>query len=177
MTNKMRLCTLFFLLAAVMLIAACSDYIDSGTKYNDGDQLISEEMNEEISNYIIQKYSTIYYDSQKRFEVHKIYGTEESDDSITVYMYSYFGGFNKSTGLENQSGHSLPAVIRLQKKSDGGYSVTHYTEPKDGSLYQSSLKKMFPKKYLEIVQHDTGNINDLHQEMDIKVKQWLDAEK
>lgn len=176
MTNKMRLSTLFFLLAAVMLIAACSDYINSGTKYNDGDQLISEEMNEEISNYIIQKYSTVYIDTEKRFEVHKVYGTEQTNDSITVYMYSYFGGFNKSTGLKNQAGHSLPAVIRLQKKSDG-YSVTRYMEPKDGSLYQSSLKKMFPKKYLEIAQRDTGNINDLHQEMDSKVKQWLDAEK
>ncbi|WP_121662198.1 hypothetical protein [Metabacillus litoralis] len=64
-------------------------------------------------------------------------------------MWSFYAGFNKSTGIEEQSGHSLPAVIQLSKKEEN-YSVIEYIEPQDGSLYQSSLEKMFPKKILKI---------------------------
>ncbi len=139
----------------------------------DGDQHITEEMNNVISDYIVQKYSTIYSGTEKQFEVHKIYGTSKSNSVISVYMWSYYGGFNKSSGIESQSGHSLPAVIRLSKIK-GNYSVTEYIEPQDGSLYQSSLKKMFPKRYLKLAQQDSGNIQDLQIEMDKKVKSWLE---
>jgi hypothetical protein len=89
-------------------------------------------------------------------------------------MHSYLGGFNKSTGLENHAGHSLPAVIRLQKKSTE-YSVIDYTEPKDGNLYQSSLKKMFPERYLKMAQQDVGNMVELQKEINKKVKRWLEV--
>lgn len=162
--------SILFLLCAGFILVACSDNLQ------DGDKQITEEMDEVISNYIIQKYSSSYYDTEKQFEVHKVYGRSESGGILTVYMWSYFGGFNKSTGLESQSGHSLPAVIKLREK-DGNFSVIKYTEPQDGSLYQSSLKKMFPKKYIVYAQLDSGNIGDLQKEMDKKVKQWLEAQE
>ena len=149
---------------------------DNEVNLIDGDKHIDAVMDEVISNYIIQEYSSIYSNTEKQFEVHKIYGTSESNGFIDVYMWSYYGGFNKSTGIENHSGHSLPAVVRLSKKGEE-YSVVKYTEPKDGSLYQSSLKKMFPEKYLKLVQKDTGNIQGLQKEMNEKVKQWLETQE
>ncbi|MGO4547265.1 hypothetical protein AB4Z29_21000 [Paenibacillus sp. 2TAB23] len=137
---------------------------------------ITEEMNEAISNYVIQKYSSVYSHLEKQFEVHNVYGASETNGIFTVYLYSYFGGYNKFSGLENQAGHSLPAVIRLQKKAEG-YAVIEYTEPKDGSLYQSSLKQMFPEKYLKMMYEDAGTTEKLQIEMDKKVKRWLDAER
>jgi hypothetical protein len=166
----------FFLsLLMVLLLVGCSENLtkDTGTVLKEGDNHISKEMEEVISNYIIQKYSSVYLQTEKLFEVHKVYGTSELNSIISVYMYSYFGGFNKSTGLENQAGHSLPAVIRLQKKSTG-YSVIEYTETKDGNQYHSSLEKMFPDRYLKMAQQDVGNIEDLQKEMDNKVKHWLE---
>ena len=90
-------------------------------------------------------------------------------------MWSYYGGFNKYIGIENQVGHSLPAVINLSKEGKE-YSVIEYFEPQDGNLYLSSLKKMFPEKYLKLIQQDSGNIEELQNEMDEKVKEWLELQ-
>ncbi|OMF37248.1 hypothetical protein BK133_06500 [Paenibacillus sp. FSL H8-0548] len=170
----MRLKLILFMIFIVCLLSACKT--DVGPTTEDSSSPLSEEMNEVISNYIIEKYSSVYAHTEQQFEVHRVYGTSESNGIISVYMHSYFGGFNKSTGLKTQAGHSLPAVIRLQKKA-AGYSVTSYTEPKDGDLYQSSLKKMFPEKYLSMAQRDVGNVEDLHEEMDHKVNVWLGEAK
>lgn len=165
--------SIYFILFGALFLVGCSE---NELNLHDGDKHITEEMDEVISEYIIQKYTSSYYDTEKQFEVHKVYGTNDSDGVISVYMWSYYGGFNRSTGIENQSGHSLPAVIRLSKKEEK-YSVIEYIEPKDGSLYQSSLKKMFPKKYLKLAQQDSGNVEDLQKEMDKIVNRWIEEEE
>lgn len=161
------------LLFGALFLAGCSG---SELNLQDGQKHITEELDEVISEYIIQKYSSSYYETEKQFEVHKVYGTNESNGVLSVYMWSYYGGFNKSTGIQNQSGHSLPAVIRLSKKEEN-YSVIEYLEPQDGSLYQSSLEKMFPEKYLKLAQQDTGKLDDLRKQMDDKVNKWLEKQE
>src|SRR5690606_5563968 len=104
---------------------------------------------------------SVYKQAEELFEVHSVYGASESDGIITVYMHSYFGGFNKATGLENQAGHSMPIVIRLKKDESGYYAVAEYTEPMDGSQHNDSLKKMFPEPYLERVWQGAGKIEEL----------------
>lgn len=168
MLNKVKISICLLLFTSIFLVG-CKD---NDVHLVDGDMHITEEMHEVISEYIIQKYTSIHNSLDKQFEVHKIYGTREREGIIDVYMWSYYGGFNKSTGLENQAGHSLPAVIRLSKEGEK-YSVIEYIEPEDGNKYQSSLKKMFPEKYLKLVHQDSGNIEELQKEMGEKVKQWL----
>jgi len=158
----------FFIL--VLILTACTN---DGLELKDGDKHLTEEMHDVISDYIVQKYASAYYATERQFEVHKVYGTSEANGVLSVYMWSYFAGFNKSTGTEGQSGHSLPAVIKLKKDGED-YKVIKYTEPKDGSMYASSLKKMFPKRYLKLAQQDAGHIKDLEKEMENKVKEWLD---
>lgn len=167
--NILKSSILLLLFGSVFLVGC------NGNEANliDGDKHITEEMDEVISDYIIQKYSSIYADTEKQFEVHKVYGTSESNGVLSVYMWSYYGGFNKFTGIENQAGHSLPALIQLRKKGEK-YSVVKYKEPQDGDLYQSSTKTMFPEKYLVLIQQDSGNIEELQKKMDEKVKQWLE---
>ncbi|MGM0846430.1 MAG: hypothetical protein ACQEUT_15755 [Bacillota bacterium] len=138
----------------------------------DGDSQLTNEMHEVISDYIVNHYSTVYYPTEKQFEVHKVYGTSETNGVLTVYLWSYYNGFNKTTATESQAGHSLPAVIKLKKVGDE-YKVVKYSEPQDGSSYSPSLKKLFPKRYLAFVYMDSGNIGGLQAEMDEKVKQWL----
>lgn len=171
--NRLKLISLILLGVTALWLTGCSE---NEIELKDGDENITIEMDETISNYITQKYSTSYLGTEKQFEVHKVYGTSESNGVLSVYMYSYYGGFNKSTGIENQAGHSLPAVIQLKKDAEN-YSVIKYIEPKDGNLYQSSLKMMFPEKYVKLAQQDTGNIIDLQSEMDKKVKKWLEEQK
>ncbi|WP_438317903.1 hypothetical protein [Sporosarcina sp. FA9] len=163
--------TIFLLLFCGIFLFACTD---KEMKLKDGGTHLSKELNNKISNYIVQQYSTPSQNTDKQFEVHKVYGTSEENDVTTVYFWSYYGGFNKSTGTENQSGHSLPAVMQLKRESDQ-YTVVKYTEPEDGDLYQSSIKKMFPKKYLKRVYNDAGNSRNLEKEMEAKVKRWLEG--
>jgi len=157
------------LMVLILLLLSCNG---KDIQYHDGDKLITQEIDDVISNHIIQHYKPSAYPTEKQFEVHKVYGTREKNDELTVYFWSYFGGYNKSTGTENQTGHSLPAAIQLKKEADY-YEVIKYTEPQDGSLYQASLKKMFPEKYLNLVHSDSGNIKDLQIEMELKVEKWL----
>lgn len=157
------------LLFIVAFLSACNG---NAIELKDGDRHITKEMHEVISNYIIEHYSSSYGSTEKQFEVHKIYGTSESDGVLNVYMWSYYCGFNKRTGTEEQAGHLSPAVIKL-KEEEERYSVIKYIEPQDGSGYLPSLKKMFPEKYLKLVQQDRGNIKDLQKEMETKVKKWL----
>lgn len=163
-----KVITVFFILI-FLITMGCTK---SNEKLINGDKQMNKVMDDAISNYIIKKYSTSFSDTEKQFEVHKVYGTNELNGVITVYMWSYYAGFNKSTGVQEQSGQSLAAVIRLKEK-EGAYSVIDYTEPQDGSLYQSSLKKMFPKRYIRKVHNDSGNIDELRKEMDNKVEKSL----
>lgn len=154
---------------SAVVLSGCNG---SENTLEDGDKHVSEEMNEVISDYIIQKNSTSFEETDKKFEVHKVYGTSEKDGVITVYMWSLMEGYNKATGTDVETGQSVPVVIRLSEK-DENYSVVEYTESEDGSEYSSSLEEMFPKKYLKYALRDTSNVRDLQKEMDEKVKQWL----
>ncbi|MDM5337430.1 hypothetical protein QUF84_09405 [Fictibacillus enclensis] len=118
------------------------------------------------------KYENIFAPSEKQFEVHRIYGTSEEDGILTVYFHSFLGGFNKETGDKEQSGHSLPALIKM-KKEPIGYKVVDYKEPEDGNLYKSSLEKMFPERYVKREDQQASEINDLQIQMNKKVHKWL----
>jgi hypothetical protein len=109
------------ILLSVFLISCSSD----ASTLTNGDAHVTEEMNEEISNYLVTKNANMYAPTDKQFEVHRIYGTSEADGIIHVYLWSYYSGFNVSTGFEEQSGHSLPALIHLKENEDG-YEVVKY---------------------------------------------------
>ena len=86
--NRLKL-SILFLLLGVIFLAGCN-----GDKMilKDGDKHITEEINEVISDYIIQKYSSSSLDIEKQFEVHKVYGSSETNGVLSVYMWSYYGG-------------------------------------------------------------------------------------
>lgn len=165
----MRKLLFIFLTVAVISLAGCTE---NTLEYEDEDHNVTEEMDELISEHIIETYASSSHETDQQFEVHKIYGTSKTKDILSVYLYSYYGGFNKATGTEAQMGHSLPAVVKV-KKDGNRYKVVDYTEPQDGNYYPSSLKKMFPKKYIDQISHDTGNIEDLEEKMQMKVERWL----
>jgi hypothetical protein len=165
----LKLNSLVYILFLVFIISGCNN---SSEKLIDGKGQISEEIDNMISDYIIQNSSKAYVDTDKKFEVHRIYGTSERNGVITVYLHSYFGGFNNKTGNAMQGGHSLPALMKI-KKDSSGYSVVDFQEPKNGDLYKSSLEKMFPERYFKMELQRAGDIKDLKKEMDKKVNSWL----
>jgi hypothetical protein len=160
---------LLMILLSVFLISCSSD----ASPLTNGDAHVTEEMHETISNYLVTKNASMYAPTDQQFEVHRIYGTSEADGVTHVYLWSYYNGFNVSTGAEEQSGHSLPVLIHLKKNEDG-YEVVKYQEPEDGSGWVTSLEKMFPKRYAQKAKRDAGNVGDLKKEMNERVRQWLD---
>lgn len=151
----------------ILLLSGCNSIFDSSSQVE-----VTPEMNEVITNYIIDKYKEVYPPSDRYFEVHKVYGAKEAGEITSVYMYSLYLGFNKETKTKAQSGHSLPALVKL-KKEDGKYVVTYYKEPEDGTRYKDSIYKMFPRKYASKAMDDTGNIRGLEDEIQKNVEEWL----
>nr|WP_106783063.1 hypothetical protein [Lysinibacillus timonensis] len=143
----------------------------------DGDSNVTEEMDQIISNYIIQQYQRNgFQPSDVQFEVHKVYGSLKGKDTITIYLWSYYSSFNKVTGNEGVSGSSLPVTITLQE-IDGNYKVINYQEAQDGSLYVKSIENMFPEEYVEEVLQQPSNMGELEEEMQQKVNEWLKDEE
>ncbi|NIK26903.1 hypothetical protein [Paenibacillus lupini] len=150
------------LLISVFLLQSCSSSAENLE--------LDQSVNEAISNYIVDQYKDVYSNSDKAFEVHKVYGSTETGNEITVYIYSLYGGFNKNS-RNSVNGHSLPAVVKL-KEVKGVYTITSYKEPKDGDEFNESTKLMFPKKYHTQIWDDVKNAANLQDDLQEKANQW-----
>lgn len=142
----------------------------------DGEARVTEPMHDAISNFIIEQHKhSGNGETDVQFEVHKVYGTKQEGDEMTVYLWSYYNTFNRETGNEIVSGVSMPVVVTL-KLIDLDYEVIDYEFPKDGSDYASSIHEMFPAKYLGFISQHTDYMEELKAEMEEKVEQWLKQE-
>ncbi|NEU31945.1 hypothetical protein GN156_14325 [bacterium LRH843] len=149
--------------------------IEENGQLIDGDQQVTEHMHQVISDYIIAEHQkSDYQKTDIQFEVHKVYGTMQENDIITVYLWSFYNSFNKATGSEVVAGASIPTTVIKLKSMAEGYEVVDYIVPKDGSESYSSLKSMFPEKYVEIAIQNTGYIEVLKSEMNLKIEEWLE---
>ncbi|WP_342539325.1 hypothetical protein MHI39_13315 [Heyndrickxia sp. FSL K6-6286] len=154
-------CVLFMIL---LLLNGCSS---SQEKKKD-----AKNMNKVISKYIIDHNKNAYVETEKQFEVHKIYGKTEKKGMVDVYMYSLYEGYNHETMAKPQSGGSRPVFIRLQKDGEK-YKVIDYKEPKSGESFVTSIKKMFPSEYAKTTIKDSDKAKDLQKMMEKKVNKWL----
>ncbi|WP_078381233.1 hypothetical protein [Sutcliffiella halmapala] len=143
-----------------------------GYSYSIQSKEIPDEMDVAITEFIINHNKTRFGETEKQFEVHKIYGTEEKDGIIHVYMYSLYNGYNRTTGAYPRSGGSYPVYLSL-KKEENDYTILEYMEPDDGYYHVTSIKEMFPRKYVNKAIRDSGNISGLEKEMTKQVEEWL----
>ena len=152
---------LFCVISIIFILSGCASHENIN---------VTNEMNNVITQHIKDHYKNVYGETDKQFEAHKVYGAEERNGMINVYIYSLYKEFNQG-GTVEQSGHSLPALIRL-KKEDEKYIVKKYKEPEDGERFLGSLKAMFPRRYVDLALQDTGNLPELHVQIDEEVQQW-----
>lgn len=92
-----------------------------------------------------------YMDGECFGEGHIILGTEKEDTATKIYALTMVGyyGFQNDNFIKLAGTGVIPAVITLQNNN----TVT-LEYPKDGSLYESSIKEMFPKKYHQRILHE-----------------------
>ncbi len=134
------------------------------------------EMNEVISNYISDHYSSILTNAAKVFEAHKVYAIEENDGLLNVYIYTLFEGYSFANGkFGSPCGGSNPALIVLRRDKDK-FNVVKFEQPKDGSECGPSIKKMFPRKYAKESMSDSSHDLGLDEQVKLKAKEWLKAQ-
>ncbi len=157
----------WFIIFVISVFIGLFIFLNGGTKVK-----VTQQMDDTITQYIKDKYKNVYNKNEKhkQFEAHKVYGAKEKFNIITVYIYSVYKEFNPAT-FEQSAGHALPARIRLLKQQKH-FKVISYTEPEDGELYTSSVKRMFPKEYTRKVFQDTGNLSYLDHEIEEEFRDW-----
>ena len=133
------------------------------------------DLNDIISNYLTIRKSSAN-SNEKTFEAHKVYGTEQKDDELYVYMYSFTGTFwrNNTTkkSLPTQlSRFSSPALLIIKKKNSE-YIVSNYIEPIQGESAESFIKKEFPNKYIATAIYDSKNTKDMEKQITYKANAW-----
>ncbi len=125
-----------------------------------------------ISDYIINNYfksnnfSSNNLSSKESHEVHKIYGIDEKFGFKYVYMYTLFGEYEITNNDKKEiSGGANPLVIILKEDENGMYSVVNHKAPWDGEDYSTSLKVIFPNKYLVNI-NEQETLKELNKKMD-----------
>jgi len=135
--------------------------------------LNKKELDQLISNYIINYNISRCSKSGKQFEAHNIYGMEKDKGLIKIYIYSLFEEYSFVDGkLSLLSGEAHPALIVL-KKENNYYKVIQYKEPEDIEGNLTSYKSILPSKYARKVLRDTWRTTELAGEIKRKATAWF----
>lgn len=140
-------------------------------------KLEQTDLEQIVSDYLIQHNIPRYGRGQVEFEVHHTFGTEVNGQETTLYLDTFFDVYTlNGDTLEHKSGGNEQVVMVVEKSSDGQYTVKSYKSPIDGGGQIDDIKKMFPKQISEKILNQEEN-NNLHREMakqmEGKVKDWL----
>ncbi len=138
----------------------------------------NQTLNEAIAKAIIDENKPSYKncDTECAAEGHIIYDIDISENKIyKVYLLTEFNNF----GFENgyfiaKSGGRIPAVMTFERTTDG-YNLLNTEYAQDGSLYVSSIKAMFPKKFQNrVIQTTSADNENLWNQCVAYAKAYLD---
>jgi hypothetical protein len=162
-----------FCLVLVVGVGCSNSKLTDAKNIETGERMAIDET---ISNYIVVYYSHILTNADRVFEAHKLYAIEQKDKLINVYIYTLFEGYAFFDGKFGAScGGTNPALLVLKKDKDK-FIVTQFVQPKDGTEYSSSIKKMFPHKYTDKVMRDEGRDLGLESQIRSNAEKWLKAQ-
>ena len=113
----------------------------------DGGIEVSPELEQAVSDAILNSNKAAYYQGECCGEGHIILQAERSQESVKVYcLYTFdFYGFRNGY-FSALSGGSGPVVLTFRETGDG-LQFEKITYPMDGELYGDSIREMFPPKY------------------------------
>lgn len=151
----------------VVLFIIYMGYLTSKQSVN-----VDEKLDKAISDYILDKFDAGY----KEFEAHKIYGIEEKENIINVYMYSLCRGYSLSNKKFYMRGQYSHPVFMTLKKNNDKYSVVEFKEAEYGIDYEESIMNMFPNEYVKKALYDTEYSAGLSGNIRKQAKRWLKEE-
>lgn len=151
--RKRKIRKFFRILFIIIVFLIALSFLAVSIFFVKTDSLVSEEVYCEVEDNLDKAISEAILNKSKGYlgecptESHLVYGTEEVEDAVSVYLYEQLNSFGFENGFfVPRGGHSMPAVYRF-KCTDGSFEFIDSQYPKDGSLYSKSIKKMFPFKY------------------------------
>lgn len=129
-----------------------SEEFNTWIEFESNSVFTAEDMSEiekAVSQAILDDNKTKYYDfgTECATEGHIIYGTEIVDNKCKVYVLTDFSQFGFENGyFVEKGGGRIPAVMTFEKTTDG-YNLLSIDYAENGTRYQPSIERMFPKKY------------------------------
>ncbi len=151
----------------VVLFIIYMGYLTSKQSVN-----VDEKLDKAISDYILDKFDAGY----KEFEAHKIYGIEEKENIINVYMYSLQEVYSFVDKKFKLQGSWSEPVFMAFKNYNGKYSVIEYKEAEVGSKDLESMMEIFPREYAKKAIYDDAQSTGLYFDIRKQAKKWLKEE-
>lgn len=150
-----------------------SSAITSNNNSLDLNRSISKDIEQAVSK-AIKSQGKNYLKGEVTTEGHNILEVEEKDNVVKAYVISSFGYFSFENGIftEISGSGAIPTVMTFSKNTNGEYSLIEYKEPKDGELYNDSIKEMFPEKLWENVKSNES-YSELAKAKETQAKEYL----
>ena len=82
-------------------------------------------------------------------ESHYVYGTDENNDTVTVYLLEDYRLFGFHNGFFTDVSGGVTPVVLTFRANEAGYQLTSRQEAQDGSRYTDSIKALFPRRYVK----------------------------
>lgn len=171
--------------SVILMVAASSIYYSSMHKSNfsgftpypdtpkQQDIKVSVPMEKILKDYIIKNLGNTSKEGGKTFAAIHIFGTEESDNFINVYLWALAEEYIWAQGLIQSSGISIPMSVQLKKDADS-YIALSYRVPRDGSLYTRDIEDIFrPVSIREKVIKRGGNVEDLANQNKLQAMEFF----
>lgn len=154
----------FFPLFFVIIIMLCGC-----TKASSID--ITAEIDNAVSNAILEDNKGSYYEGECQAEGHIIFIAEKTDNEIIVYSYIGYSEYGFENGnFVDVSGTMCPAVITL----DNNFNLIEIKYPEDGSYYTKSIRKMFPRSCVnDVLNLSNENENSINEQQKEYAKSYL----
>lgn len=166
MSSRKKL-KIMILPAIVVLFGLCMVGCTSSAQMSEESDVL-QTLNAAVSNALLgDEIKDRYAEGECTGEGHIILGSEETTGGdVKVYALTMTGNYGFiNDNFEKVSGTGIiPAVLIFQHRDDT-YTLREIEFPQDGSLYESSLRKMFPAQYIaRAVSPDDADCTELEQQ-------------
>lgn len=146
--SRLKIITLCALLTLALVGCKNNDDISSN--------VVATDLESAVSQAILSNNTGKYLSGETITEGHIILDSVEENGNNVVYALTTYGEYGFENGiLTKVSGTGVIPTRITFSKSQEGYSLVEYKEPKDGSEYEKSIKEMFPSNLAKRALHYT----------------------
>ncbi len=138
---------------------------------------LSKELDEAVMEAIVNENTGAYWEGQFGCEDHVVLEKEENDKEATVYAMVLYEQYSKTNdGFESVSGSHMPVAMSFSKSESGAYSLKEYWIPEDGSGYEDSIHKKFPRRIWNDAIDTSKYIDEQQARCEAKAKEFFEGD-